>query len=217
VEGENIFHGLLNLVPAGISRILGEDVTGRFHWIEHHLCHASSAFYVSPFEEAAILSVDGIGEATSTWMGVGRGTSVRALREIRYPNSLGLLWTKASRFLGLASMGSGKPWGSQIWGPRTIFTRCSGSSFSYDQDGRFAVDPRYFQFRTANCSAFEELFGARRTPGDDIEDRHRDFAAALQRVTNEPFWPWRISFIGRLAAGIFARPAALRSTASRTV
>jgi carbamoyltransferase len=185
VEGEREFHRLLGLVPAELGRVLGEDVAARFHWIEHHLCHAASAFYVSPFEEAAILSADGIGESTSTWMGAGRGTDLVRLREIEYPNSLGLLWTKASRFLGFGEYGQWKVMGLAGYGDSGQFYPAFRKFVDFDAEGRFEVDPRRFQFRTPNCSGFEELFGPQRIAGDDIEDRHRDFAAALQRITNE--------------------------------
>ena len=76
-EGEERFHELLLRVPSELSKLLGEDIGDRFLWIPHHLAHAASAFFVSPFERAAILSTDGIGEATSTWLGVGEGNHIR--------------------------------------------------------------------------------------------------------------------------------------------
>lgn len=184
-EREGEFRALLEQVPSALSTLLKEDVSGRFRWVPHHLCHAASAFYASPFDEAAILSVDGIGEATSTWLGVGRGTKIDALREIPYPNSLGFLWTKASRFLGFGEYGQWKVMGLAGYGDPSGFYSAFRKFVSYDDEGQFTVDPRYLQFRTPSFKAFEELFGPPRDPREEIEDRHKDFAAALQKVTNE--------------------------------
>ena len=107
-EGEQDFFDLLQSVPEVLSSRFNDDIHGRFIWLEHHLCHASSAFHVSPFEQAAILSLDGIGEATCTWFGRGDGNKIIALSELLYPNSLGLLWTKISRFLGFGNTANGR-------------------------------------------------------------------------------------------------------------
>ena len=85
-------------VPAVIRERLG--YRGELLYCEHHLSHAASAFLVSPFEEAAILTADGIGEWASTTLGVGRGTSIELLRELRFPHSLGLLYSAFTAWLG---------------------------------------------------------------------------------------------------------------------
>jgi len=99
-EGEEIFYYLLKAVPHKLSLLFGYDVSSKFQWIKHHLCHASSAYFVSPFKDSAILSIDGIGEAASIWIGKGNGNRIQKIKTISYPNSLGLIWTKLSRFLG---------------------------------------------------------------------------------------------------------------------
>ncbi len=183
--GEREFYRLLRLVPGRLGEILGVDVGDRFHWLEHHLCHAASAFYASPFEEAAILSVDGIGEATSIWLGQGVGNRMRTVREIRYPNSLGFLWTKVSRFLGFGPYGQWKVMGLGGYGDADRYYEAFRSFVDYDGNGQFTIDPERLQFRTPDCSAFEELFGPEREADDVIDQRHEGIAAALQRITNE--------------------------------
>ena len=79
-SGEETFYYLNKAVPKKLSRLFGYDVTPKFKWITHHLCHASSAFFVSPFKEAAILSVDGIGEFASIWMGKGMDNKLEKIR-----------------------------------------------------------------------------------------------------------------------------------------
>ena len=184
-EGEERFHQLLLTVPRLLSDFLGEDITGRFHWIEHHLCHAASAYFVSPFDEAVILSVDGIGEATSTWLGIGRGNRIMPLKEIRYPSSLGFLWTKMSRFLGFGEYGQWRVMGLAGFGDPERYYNAFRQFVIFDDNGDFTVDNDTMQFRADKYAGFERLFGPRRMPSDDIEERHQDVAAALQKITNE--------------------------------
>lgn len=183
-EGEEEFHRLLLTVPKRLSELLGSDVIGKFHWIEHHLCHAASAYFVSPFDEAAILSVDGIGEATSTWLGIGKGNHITPIKEIRYPNSLGFLWTKMSRYLGFGEYGQWKVMGLAGFGNPARFRDAFRKFVAFDNDGNFTIDNTVLQFRTEKYHGFEKLFGPRRQPDADIEEHHHDVAAALQEITN---------------------------------
>jgi carbamoyltransferase len=185
VEGEERFYNLLQMVPAELGRILGRDVSDHFQWIEHHLCHAASAFLVSPYENAAILSIDGIGEATSIWLGVGRGNRLTTLKEIKYPNSLGLVWTKMSRFLGFGEYGQWKVMALSGFGNPARFYKEFKSLISFDYNANVFVNNHQFQFRVESCEGLEQVFGKRRKPGDDIDERQYDIAAALQQITTE--------------------------------
>lgn len=185
LEGEERFHELLLGVPRALSDVLGEDVAGRFRWIPHHLAHAASAFFVSPFEQAAILSTDGIGEATSTWFGIGEGNQIRGLKEIKYPHSLGFLWTKASRFLGFGEYGQWKVMGLAGYGDPQRFAGAFREFVSFDEDGNFQIDNAVMQFRRNSAAGFERLFGSQRLPDKRILSHHQDLAAALQALTNE--------------------------------
>jgi carbamoyltransferase len=186
-EGEQKFFELLQSVPGVLSGMLDLDITDRFVWLEHHACHASSAFYVSPFDQAAILSLDGIGEATCTWFGRGDDTRITTLRELEYPSSLGLLWTKFSRFLGFGEYGQWKVMGLAGFGDsERYYTKLRGF-VDFDDQGNFTIDPKILQLRVNRFDAFENLFGLHREPEAPIKNHHEDVAAALQKITNEMF------------------------------
>jgi len=185
----------------------------RILFSEHHLSHAASAFLCSPFEEAAILTVDGVGEWATATIGVGRGTDVRILREIRFPHSLGLFYSAFTAFLGFeVNEGEYKVMGMAPFGtPRYVDE--VRKLLRVDDEGGFALDMRYFSFdhssdRTYNAR-FVDLFGPPRDPRapfftaasgfpsyfgrrpDDFEaqarsnERYADIAASVQRVVEE--------------------------------
>jgi carbamoyltransferase len=135
---------------------------------EHHLSHAASSFYCSPFEEAAILTVDGVGEWTTASIGVGRGTDIRLLKEIRFPHSLGLLYSAFTAFLGFeVNEGEYKVMGMAPFGTPRYVDRVQ-KLIRVSADGSFELDMDYFCFhhstdRTFN-EKFEALFGAPRDP-----------------------------------------------------
>jgi len=162
-----------------------------FDFLPHHRCHAASAFFASPFEQAAVLVIDGIGEFNSTWLGLGQGNNLTELEAVGYPHSLGFVWERMSEFLGFdVYSGPGKVMGyACITDPigeltdadfltrmRTIFHEESG--------GTLFVDNEAFRFRTDDFSGLERLFGPRRT---SVVDRYEDaaVAAALQVVTQD--------------------------------
>lgn len=189
-EGEALFYNLLKGIPKKLSQSLGENIIPKFKWIDHHLCHAASCYFVSPFEEAAILSTDGIGEFTSIWLGYGKGNKIKTIKEIGYPNSIGFVWTKVSRFLGFlvsghGEFGAGRVMALGAFGNPNRYYKEFREFIDFDSNGDFRVDANYLQFRTDDCSKFEHLFGKARQPHDDIEERHQDIAAALQKTTNE--------------------------------
>jgi carbamoyltransferase len=187
-DGEETFYRS-NL--EALSRLEARFPNARTHVLEHHLCHAASAYLVSPFEQAAILCVDGIGELHSTWLGVGRGDSIERLARIPYPHSLGFLWERFSELLGFDSYGGpGKMMG---YGCITdAIGELSGKNYLATlqeivrpcADGSFWIDNEVMRFRTPDYSELERRFGARRrAPVDRYEDA--SIAAALQRVTEE--------------------------------
>ncbi|HXG51596.1 MAG TPA: carbamoyltransferase [candidate division Zixibacteria bacterium] len=135
---------------------------------EHHLSHAASAFYCSPFEEAAILTVDGVGEWTTASLGVGRGTEIKLLKEIRFPHSLGLLYSAFTAFLGFeVNEGEYKVMGMAPFGEPRYVDKVR-KVVRIGSDGSFELDMDYFCFhystdRTFN-GKFEALFGPPRDP-----------------------------------------------------
>ena len=135
---------------------------------EHHLSHAASAFYCSPFEEAAILTIDGVGEWTTASLGTGKGTEVRLLEEIRFPHSLGLLYSAFTAYLGFeVNEGEYKVMGMAPFGTPRCVDKVH-KLIRIDEDGSFALDMDYFSFhystdRTFN-GRFIQLFGPPRDP-----------------------------------------------------
>ncbi len=155
---------------------------------EHHLSHAASAFLVSPFDEAAVLTLDGVGEWTTTAVGIGRGTTLELLREIRFPHSLGLFYSAFTAYLGFeVNEGEYKVMGLAAYGrPRHIDS--VRRLIDVADDGSFQLDLRYFVHHRALGSygkRFVETFGPPRPPEAEVEQRHADIASSVQTVLEE--------------------------------
>ena len=161
-----------------------KDVT----FLKHHLSHAASAFLPSPFEEAAILTADGVGEWSTLTVGTGHGSKIKIEKEIQYPDSLGLLYTAFTVFLGFHSHGGeGKTMGMAGYGePR--FEKQMYELIHVFPDGSFRLNQKYFSYRHGDKmwnKYFEALFGSPRQPGEPVEQRHYDIAASLQKVVED--------------------------------
>ncbi|MER7761113.1 carbamoyltransferase N-terminal domain-containing protein [Streptomyces sp. NPDC097619] len=156
----------------------------------HHASHAASAFLPGPYPSAAVLCVDGVGEWATTTLWHGRGTTLTPLAELRFPHSLGMLYSAFTHFCGF-KVDSGEyklmglaPYGTPRWAP-LIRERL----IDVKPDGSFRLDLRYFTFqygRTMTGRSFEELFGGpRRIPEGPLTERECDLAASVQAVTEE--------------------------------
>ncbi len=187
-EGEEIFyrHNLL-----ARDKLRAYAPQANFTFLPHHLCHAASAFLASPFSEAAVLVVDGIGEIGSTWLGVGTSKALIEEENARYPNSIGFVWERMSEFLGFdVYSGPGKVMGyACITDPVGELTgkdylRSMREIFHEVPGGLFEVDNEAFRFRTDDFSGLERHFGPRRRV---VVDRYEEasIAAALQVQTQE--------------------------------
>jgi carbamoyltransferase len=163
----------------------------RFHMLEHHLCHAASAFLCSPFEDAAILTVDGAGEWTTAMMAHGRGTKIRKLHSVDTPHSLGAFYQAVSRHVGFKLIeGPGKLMGLASYGQRdTPEYRSMKQLVRLLPGGGFEVDMRYFSYhysrKTGVSPLFNQVFGPSRTEGKDWTERELSVAAAAQRVVED--------------------------------
>lgn len=169
----------------------------RLLFCEHHLSHAASAFYVSPYEEAAILTIDGVGEWATTSIGAGKGKDIRVLKEIRFPHSLGLLYSSCTYYCGFeVNAGEYKLMGLAPYGdPESEeFLRMKQTILEklitvYD-DGSFVLHQKYFNYisglRMVHDKKWEALFGfPRRAPESALERCHCNMALAIQKVTEE--------------------------------
>ena len=157
---------------------------------EHHQSHAASAFLPSPFEEAAILTVDGVGEWATTTVGVGRGSEVEMLKELRFPHSLGLLYSAFTAYCGFRiNSGEYKLMGLAPYGEPRYVEAIYEHLVHVKEDGSLHLNLDYFHFlrglRMTNAR-FDRLFGGpRRQPETPVEQRHMDIARSIQVVTEQ--------------------------------
>jgi carbamoyltransferase len=175
-------------IPGLIARELG--YRGEVLFAEHHQSHAAAAFLPSPYEEAAILTVDGVGEWATSTQAVGRGTGIEMIREIRFPHSLGLLYSAFTYYLGFkVNSAEYKVMGAAPYGEPKHYDRILEELVDLREDGSFRLDMRYFAYDyglTMTNDRFAALFGhPRREPEAPIEQFHWDCAASIQKVTEE--------------------------------
>ncbi len=173
-----------------------ETITAQIHHIEHHQAHLASAFYVSPFQRAALLSLDGFGDFVSTMWAIGEGDSIKILGRVEYPHSLGILYTATTQFLGFPHYGDeGKVMGLAPYG-RPRFIDDFRKIIRTKDRGQFRLNLDYFLHSTQGVEmswdggsprigriysdAFAEKFGGARDPQTEITERDRDIAASLQ-------------------------------------
>jgi carbamoyltransferase len=186
-----------------MRRMLGEQLAelgeGKvpIYYPEHHLSHAASAFYPSPFPEAAIVTVDGVGEWATTTIGRGRGKDIEILKELQFPHSVGLLYSAFTYYTGFAvNSGEYKLMGLAPYGnPDSQRTEEFKKKITTDlvdvrKDGSVVLNMDYFEYATGlkmvNEQKWEQLFGLpRRKPESEISQEYMDMALAIQQVTEE--------------------------------
>jgi len=157
---------------------------------EHHASHAASAFYPSPFDQAAILTLDGVGEWATTTIGRGDGDKIQILKEIRYPHSLGLLYSAFTHFCGFkVNSGEYKLMGLAPYGEPVYADLIEDKLIHVLSDGSFSLNMEYFGFLESNSminEKFEDLFGGpARKPETSITRREMDLAASVQQITEK--------------------------------
>src|SRR6266849_5341695 len=176
--------------------VAGPSLHAQFHNVEHHRAHLASSFFVSPFDRAALLSIDGFGDFISTMWAVGEGSSIEVLGHVGYPHSTGIVYTATTQFLGFPHSGDeGKVMGLAPYGkPRYIedFRDIIGT----EEDGQFRLNLDYCRHRAEGVdmtwdggspvigriysNEYTKLFGPPRLEGTPVTDRDRDIAASLQ-------------------------------------
>jgi len=177
-------------LPKEIDRGLADRYEGPIYFTQHHESHAASAFFPSPFQQAAIITLDGVGEwATTTW-GVGRGNRVELRKEVRFPHSLGLLYSAFTYYTGFkVNSGEYKVMGLAPYGEPKYADLIFEKLIDLKDDGSFWLDQRYFNYcngLTMTNRRFERLFGGPpRGPETRVTQRDMDLAASIQKVTEE--------------------------------
>ena len=168
----------------------GKDVEAKLLFTEHHQSHAASAFFPSPFEEAAVLTIDGVGEWATTSVGLGRGNRLEMLKELHFPHSLGLLYSAFTYYTGFkVNSGEYKVMGLAPYGEPKYAQLILEHLMDLKDDGTFRLNQEYFNYCTGltmTNGKFDELFGGKpRKPDELVRQREMDLAASIQVVTEE--------------------------------
>jgi carbamoyltransferase len=164
--------------------------SARFVFTDHHESHAASAFFPSPFEKAAVMTLDGVGEWSTATFGVGEGNKLKLLQQLQFPHSLGLLYSAFTYYCGFkVNSGEYKLMGLAPYGKPIYCDLILKHLIDLKPDGSFWMNMDYFNYcqgLTMTSRAFDELFGgAPRKPESMLEQRHMDLATSIQHVTEE--------------------------------
>ena len=193
--------GDLKTVFAEQLGVKASELKSQFHNVEHHRAHMASAFFVSPFDDAAILSVDGMGDFVSTMWGAGKGNKIEVIDEINFPHSLGIFYTAITQWLGFPKYGDeGKVMGLAPYG-EPIYLDEMRKIVRISQDGTFELDLDYFvhhaegvtmawnegdpKLGTLFSEKLVKLFGEPQAPRSSITRQHENVAASLQAMLEE--------------------------------
>tara|TARA_B100000519_G_scaffold64420_1_gene54758 strand:+ start:1224 stop:3041 length:1818 start_codon:yes stop_codon:yes gene_type:complete len=175
-----------------IKELIREELNyfGKIIFPEHHMSHAASSFYTSPFKEAAFLTMDGVGEWSTTSYGIGKGNKLEMLADIQYPNSLGLLYSTFTYYTGFrVNSGEYKVMGLAPYGEPKYKDLIYNHLIDIKDDGSFKMNMDYFNYNvglTMTNSKFNNLFGgAPRKPESNLTQREMDLARSIQEVTEE--------------------------------
>ena len=192
-------------IPELVGRLFpGDNFHGEFHNVEHHLCHMFSAFYVSPFTEAAVVSVDGFGDFSSAAWGAGRKNKISVDDRVYFPHSLGIFYQALTQYLGFPHYGDEyKVMGLAPYGRPSAVDKMHDIVRLKDNGG-YELNLRYFRHHVEEISyqwshgspvtgdlyspALEALLGPRRNPDDPLENEHRDLARSVQTMYEEAFF-----------------------------
>jgi len=177
-------------LPREINNGLGHKFQKRYIFTEHHESHAASAFFPSPFEDAAFLTLDGVGEWATASFGVGRGNKIELTHEMHFPHSIGLLYSAFTYFTGFrVNSGEYKLMGLAPYGEPKYADRIRENLIDLKEDGSFRMDMSYFNYcqgLTMTGPKFDELFGGpARAAESAITQREMDIAASIQVVTED--------------------------------
>ena len=186
---EKLFQKSL-LVDEMKSLVPDVDWEPKLLFSEHHLSHAASAFFASPFERAAVLTMDGVGEWTTTSLALGNGSGLKVIREIHFPHSLGLLYSAFTYYTGFkVNSGEYKVMGLAPYGTPKYLDRIKEQLIDIKDDGTFRLNLEYFDYCTGltmTNAGFDALFGGPpRRPEALLTQRDMDLAASVQAVTEE--------------------------------
>jgi carbamoyltransferase len=180
---EETFRLRLGQVRGVADELLGRSLGARFHFVPHHLAHAASAYFPSTFDRAAILVIDGIGEAAGTTLWKTVGTKIQPVETFDYPHSLGFLWEVFSGYLGFSHYDASKVMGLAAYGNPEVFRRAFQDIVRVGKED-YAIAPAFIGFQADKFDRLDAMFGPGRYMDSGILPRHADVAAALQEATD---------------------------------
>jgi len=178
-----------------------QDIKQKIHQVEHHRSHLASAFFASPFEEAALLSIDGSGDFSTTMIGIGRGNQIEVLDSVDFPHSVGIFYTAFTQLLGFPHYGDEyKVMGLAPYGEAKYVDKLK-EVLEFTSDGLFKLNMKYFRSAKSGIVSYgdnhipkvaplfsehmSEKFGAARKKEEPLTQYHKDMAASVQRITEE--------------------------------
>ena len=186
---------------ANISGLAPEAFTGKIAQVEHHRSHLASAFFASPFDEAALLSIDGSGDFTTTMIGIGKGNTIKVLDSVDFPHSIGIFYTAMTQLLGFPHYGDEyKVMGMAPYGEPKYLDKFN-DVVHLTKDGLFKLNLKYYRCATQGVISYGDdnipivesmysdemvkLFGAPRKKNEELTQHHKDLAASVQRFTEK--------------------------------
>jgi carbamoyltransferase len=181
--------------------IQADKIRSKLHWVEHHRSHLASAFFASPFEEAALLSIDGSGDFSTTMLGVGKGNQIEVIDSLDFPNSIGIFYSAMTQYLGFPHYGDEyKVMGLAPYGKPKYIDKLR-KLVILKEGGLFELDQMYFNPTKSGVVSYgmdnlpvvatlfgkeiENLFGPARKSSEDLSQYHKDIAASVQKYTEE--------------------------------
>lgn len=197
-------HSRVNSIKQELAlsfRTQPKQIKAQIHYIEHHKAHMASAFFASPFEESAILSIDGFGDFSSTMIGVGKGTKIEVIEKVIYPHSVGVFYTAFTQYLGFDKYGDEyKVMGLSPYGKPILVDKLK-DVLVFKDNGLFEINKKYFRHPKEGVQmSWEkgepdidnlysdyliEKFGTPRAKGEELTEYHRNLAASVQKITEE--------------------------------
>jgi carbamoyltransferase len=225
---------LKDMLIKEIKKIDNNFNTDKLMFAEHHFSHAASAFYPSPFEEAVVLTLDGVGEWATTSVAIGKGNELNIVKEIHFPHSLGLLYSAFTYYTGFkVNSGEYKVMGLAPYGKPKYKDLILDNLIDLKDDGSFRLDQSYFNYATGltmTNQKFADLFGepARKPDTDKLTQFHMDIAASVQAVTedvmlkmtkslSEEYSPSNLCLAGGVALNCVANGKILKDKAFKDV
>ncbi|WP_246801481.1 carbamoyltransferase family protein [Bradyrhizobium genosp. L] len=182
-RSEETFRLRLGQVPGAIDELLGRALGQRLHFVPHHIAHAASAYFPSGFDQAAILTIDGIGETAASSIAKAAGTKIQTVEVFEYPHSIGFLWEVFSGYLGFSHYDASKVMGLAAYGDPEVYREQFLSIMRADEVN-YGVAREFLGNSPERYARMEAIFGEGRFEDGEILPRHADMAAALQAATD---------------------------------